>query len=187
MALTNGDSFQTWHLSADEFDPGQDFTGNEREGGAWGNPVVAVLIPLLSGPPDPFQPCQMTGLALTPQWIWPYRSPKAPTDPIQRPPGRHSGQWALQEIRMYQSSTCLLLCPDPFARVVQDLCLLFTRGVDYCWQSMALLALQEAEEAFAVRLLEDMYLCSLHVRRVTLFPKDLQLAQCLWGIEGGGI
>ncbi|XP_066063241.1 histone H3-like centromeric protein A [Chamaea fasciata] len=70
---------------------------------------------------------------------------------------------------------------------VQQLCLIFTRGVDYRWQRMALLALQEAAEAFLVRLLEDGYLCSLHARRVTLFPKDLQLARRLRGLEQGGI
>lgn len=38
-----------------------------------------------------------------------------------------------------------------------------------------------------VRLLEDAYLCTLHARRVTLFPKDLQLARRLRGLEGGGL
>ncbi|XP_075346703.1 histone H3-like centromeric protein A, partial [Mycteria americana] len=71
-------------------------------------------------------------------------------------------------------------CPQ-----VREICLLFTRGVDYRWQRMALVALQEAAEAFAVRLLEDAYLCSLHARRVTLYPKDLQLARRLRGLEGG--
>ncbi|NXJ18028.1 CENPA protein, partial [Dicrurus megarhynchus] len=70
---------------------------------------------------------------------------------------------------------------------VRELCLVFTRGVDYRWQRTALLALQEAAEAFTVRLLEDAYLCSLHARRVTLFPKDLQLARRLRGLEWGGI
>ncbi|NXP29088.1 CENPA protein, partial [Scytalopus superciliaris] len=65
----------------------------------------------------------------------------------------------LQEIRRYQSSTRLLLpfCPPA--------------------------------EAFALRLLEDTYLCSLHAQRVTLvtlFPKDLQLARRLRGLNGGG-
>nr|XP_041567686.1 histone H3-like centromeric protein A isoform X1 [Taeniopygia guttata]XP_041567688.1 histone H3-like centromeric protein A isoform X1 [Taeniopygia guttata] len=45
----------------------------------------------------------------------------------------------------------------------------------------------QAAEAFIVRMLEDAYLCSLHARRVTLFPKDLQLARRLRGAEGGGI
>ncbi|NWS88691.1 CENPA protein, partial [Toxostoma redivivum] len=34
--------------------------------------------------------------------------------------------------------------------------------------------------------LVNAYLCSLHARRVTLFPKDLQLARRLRGLEGGG-
>ncbi|NXC01110.1 CENPA protein, partial [Orthonyx spaldingii] len=66
----------------------------------------------------------------------------------------------LQEIRKYQSSTRLLLRAGPFTRL--------------------------AAEAFIVRLLEDAYLCTLHARRVTLFPKDLQLARRLRGLEWGG-
>ncbi|KAM3667283.1 histone H3-like centromeric protein A [Ammospiza maritima maritima] len=97
------------------------------------------------------------------------------------------GQQALQEICKYQSSTCLLLRPSLFARLVRELCLLFTLAVDYRWQSMALLALQEAAEAFMVRLLEDAYLCSLHAHQVTLIPQDLQLAQRLRGPKVGGI
>ncbi|KAM7071542.1 histone H3-like centromeric protein A [Acridotheres tristis] len=119
----------------------------------------------------------------------PRRRGRPPTPPSFRPRARRRrpGQRVLQEIRRYQSTTRLLLRPGPFARLVRELCLLFTRGVDYRWQRMALLALQEAAEAFVVRLLEDAYLCSLHARRVTLFPKDLQLARRLRGLEGGGI
>ncbi|XP_064329971.1 LOW QUALITY PROTEIN: histone H3-like centromeric protein A [Phalacrocorax carbo] len=118
----------------------------------------------------------------------PAAPPPAPPPPTPRRARRlRPGQRALQEIRRYQSSTRLLLRPAPFARLVREICLIFTRGVDYRWQRMALLALQEAAEAFAVRLLEDAYLCSLHARRVTLYPKDLQLARRLRGLEGGGI
>ncbi|XP_042653345.1 histone H3-like centromeric protein A [Tyto alba] len=99
--------------------------------------------------------------------------------------GFRPSQRVLQEIRRYQSSTHLLLRPGPFARLVREICLMFTRGVDYRWQRMALVALQEAAEAFMVRLLEDASLCSLHARRVTLYPKDLQLARRLRGFEGG--
>ncbi|XP_017694802.1 histone H3-like centromeric protein A isoform X2 [Pipra filicauda] len=117
------------------------------------------------------------------------RPPPAPPSPPPRRRVRRfrPGQRALQEIRRYQSSTRLLLRPLPFSRLVRELCLLFTRGVDYRWQRLALLALQEAAEAFIVRLLEDAYLCSLHARRVTLFPKDLQLVRRLRGPEWGGI
>uniref|UniRef100_A0A8B9SVF0 Centromere protein A n=1 Tax=Anas platyrhynchos TaxID=8839 RepID=A0A8B9SVF0_ANAPL len=113
------------------------------------------------------------------------RRPRAPSPPRRR--RYRPGQLALREIRKYQSTTNLLLRRQPFCRVVREICLLFTRGVDYQWQAMALLALQEAAEAFLVRLLEDAYLCSLHARRVTLYPKDLQLARRLRGLDGGGI
>ncbi|KAM6288764.1 histone H3-like centromeric protein A [Aegotheles albertisi] len=119
----------------------------------------------------------------------PRRRP-APAPPPPEPrarPRRRRGFRVLQEIRRYQSSTRLLLRAAPFARLVREICLLFTRGVDYRWQRMALLALQEAAEAFLVRLLEDASLCSLHARRVTLRPPDLQLARRLRGLDGGGI
>nr|XP_021146980.1 histone H3-like centromeric protein A isoform X2 [Columba livia] len=102
-------------------------------------------------------------------------------------PGRRPGQRALQEIRKYQSSTLMLLRAGPFSRLVREICLVFTRGVDYRWQRVALMALQEVGLHGMVRLLEDAYLCTLHARRVTLFPKDLQLARRLRGLEGGGL
>ncbi|XP_069737496.1 histone H3-like centromeric protein A [Phaenicophaeus curvirostris] len=134
----------------------------------------------------------------------PRRRPPSPPPPTPRRRRRfRPGTRALQEIRKYQGSSQLLLRPGPFSRLVRDncppaiapplspcpqvreICLLFTRGVDFQWQRMALVALQEAAEAFLVRLLEDAYLCSLHARRVTLYPKDIQLARRLRGFEGG--
>ncbi|XP_057638039.1 histone H3-like centromeric protein A [Chionomys nivalis] len=91
----------------------------------------------------------------------------------------------LKEVRKLQKSTDLLLRRQPFGRVVREICQKFTRGVDFYWQAHALLALQEAAEAFLVHLFEDAYLLTLHARRVTLFPKDVQLARRIRGIEGG--
>ncbi|XP_043353428.1 histone H3-like centromeric protein A [Dermochelys coriacea] len=109
--------------------------------------------------------------------------------PRRRPPGLRRryrpGQRALLEIRKFQKSTNLLISKLPFSRVVREICLMYTRGVDFRWQAMALLALQEAAEAFLVRLLEDSYLCSIHAKRVTLFPKDIQLARRIRGIQEG--
>ena len=48
-------------------------------------------------------------------------------------------------------------------------------------QSMALLALQEAAEAYMVGLLQDTHECAIHAKRVTIMPKDMQLAQCIRG------
>ncbi|XP_053236427.1 histone H3-like centromeric protein A [Podarcis raffonei] len=115
----------------------------------------------------------------------PRRAP--PADQAQRPRRRRfrPGQRALLEIRKYQKSTNLLIRKLPFARVVREICLDYTRGVDMQWQAMALLALQEAAEAFLVFLLEDAYLCTIHAKRVTLHPKDIQLARRIRGIQGG--
>ena len=53
------------------------------------------------------------------------------------------------------------------------------------WQSQAILALQEASEAFLVHLFEDTNLCAIHAKRVTIMQKDMQLARRLRGAWGG--
>jgi histone H3 len=44
-------------------------------------------------------------------------------------------------------------------------------------QSMALLALQEALEAYLVDLFNNTNKCTLHAKHVTIMPKDMQLAR----------
>ncbi|XP_063177730.1 LOW QUALITY PROTEIN: histone H3-like centromeric protein A, partial [Chroicocephalus ridibundus] len=61
------------------------------------------------------------------------RPPSPPPPSPRRTRRRRPGQRALQEIRQLQSSTRLLLRPGPFARLVREICLIFTRGVDYRW------------------------------------------------------
>jgi histone H3 len=46
---------------------------------------------------------------------------------------------------------------------------------DLRFQSSALGASQEASEAYLVGLVEDTNLCAIHVKRVTIMPKDIQL------------
>lgn len=53
------------------------------------------------------------------------------------------------------------------------------------WQSSAILALQEATEAFLVHLFEDANLCAVHAKRVTLMTKDMQLARRIRGPWNG--
>ena len=48
-------------------------------------------------------------------------------------------------------------------------------------QSAALGALQETPEAYSVGLLEDANLCAAHAKRVTVMPKDIQLARRIKG------
>ena len=52
---------------------------------------------------------------------------------------------------------------------------------DLQFQSTALLALQEAAEAYMVGLMEDTQLCAIHAKRVTIMPKDMQLARRIRG------
>jgi len=40
---------------------------------------------------------------------------------------------------------------------------------------------QEAMEAYAVGMFEDSNLCAIHAKRVTVMPKDMQLAKRLRG------
>ncbi|XP_038822252.1 histone H3-like centromeric protein A isoform X1 [Salvelinus namaycush] len=92
------------------------------------------------------------------------------------------GTRALMEIRKYQKSTDLLLRKGPFARLVREVCHTYSR--DFMrWQVNALLALQEAAEAFLVLLFSDAYLCTIHAKRVTLFPRDIQLARRIRGVD----
>ena len=88
------------------------------------------------------------------------------------------GTRALMEIRKYQKSTELLIKKKPFQRLVKDIVGIFG---DFCMQSHAILALQEASEAYLTSLFEDTNLCALHAKRVTIMPKDMQLARRIRG------
>ncbi|MGH0163860.1 UNVERIFIED_CONTAM: hypothetical protein FKN15_045813 [Acipenser sinensis] len=52
---------------------------------------------------------------------------------------------------------------------------------DLRFQSSAVMALQEASEAYLVGLFEDTNLCAIHAKRVTIMPKDIQLARRIRG------
>ena len=49
---------------------------------------------------------------------------------------------------------------------------------------MAFLTLQEVAEAYVVNLFEDANLCTVQAKRVTLMPKDIQLACSIWAGYG---
>ena len=69
------------------------------------------------------------------------------------------GTFALREIRKYQNSTKLLIRKAPFQRLVHNICQIFK--VDLQMQSTAFLALQEALEAYLIRLFEDTNECAI--------------------------
>ena len=89
------------------------------------------------------------------------------------------GTVALREIRKYQKSTELLIHRLPFQRLVRELAQDFRN--DLRFQSSAVLALQEASEAYLVGLFEDTNLCAIHAKRVTIMPKDILLAKKIRG------
>ena len=49
------------------------------------------------------------------------------------------------------------------------------------FQSAALGVLQEAAEAYLIGLFEDTNLCAIHAHRVTIMPRDIQLARRIRG------
>ena len=89
------------------------------------------------------------------------------------------GTVALREIRKYQKSTELLIRKLPFQRLVREIAQDFK--TDLRFQSSAVLALQEAAEAYLVGLFEDTNLAAIHAKRVTIMPKDIQLARRIRG------
>jgi histone H3 len=89
------------------------------------------------------------------------------------------GTVALREIRKYQKSTELLIRKLPFQRLVREIAHDFNTELRF--QSHAILALQEASEAYLVGLFEDTNLCAIHAKRVTIMPKDIQLARRIRG------
>ncbi|KAJ8776321.1 hypothetical protein J1605_015619 [Eschrichtius robustus] len=109
---------------------------------------------------------------------------RGPTVPLAWPTNflaqkRRPGTVALREIRRYQKSTELLIRKLPFQRLVREIAQDFK--TDLRFQSAAIGALQEASEAYLVGLFEDTNLCAIHAKRVTIMPKDIQLARRIRG------
>ena len=96
-----------------------------------------------------------------------------------KPHRYRAGTVALKDIRHFQGSTALLIRRLPFQRLVREIAQDFK--TDLRFQSAAILCLQEAAEAYLVKLFDDTNLCAIHARRVTIMPKDIQLARRIRG------
>ena len=104
----------------------------------------------------------------------------APQNPLRNKPHRYRpGTVALREIRRYQKSSDLLIRKLPFQRLVREIAQQYHE--DLRFQSTAVLALQEAAEAYLVSMFEDSNLCAIHAKRVTIMPKDIRLARRIRG------
>ena len=89
------------------------------------------------------------------------------------------GYLALNEIRHHQKKVHLLNRKLPFQRLVREIAQHFS--LDLRFRSAAITALQEASEAYLIRLFEDTNLCAIHAKRVTIMPKDIQLVRRIRG------
>ena len=98
---------------------------------------------------------------------------------LVKPHRYRAGTAALQDIRHFQKTTALLIRKLPFQRLVREIAQDFK--TDLRFQSAAILCLQEAAEAYLVRLFDDANLCAIHARRVTIMPKDILLARRIRG------
>ncbi|CAL0319674.1 unnamed protein product [Lupinus luteus] len=86
---------------------------------------------------------------------------------------------ALKEIKKYQKSIENLIPKVPFQHLVQEICQKIKPGIRF--QNMAIATLQEATEAYLVKLFEDTLFCVVHAKRVTIVPDDMKLAMSMKG------
>ena len=111
---------------------------------------------------------------------------KAPKGGVKKRYRYRPGTVALKQIRQYQKSTELLIRKLPFQRLVREIAsdsevIKSPLCGKVRFQSAAVMALQEAAEAYLVGLFEDTNLCAIHAKRVTIMPKDIQLARRIRG------
>ncbi|KAL5077279.1 hypothetical protein RYX36_016263 [Vicia faba] len=97
------------------------------------------------------------------------------TGGVKKPHRFHPRTVALIEMRKYQKSIKLLIRKLPFQRIVREIAQDFK--TDLRFQSSVVFALQEDAEAYLVGLFEDTNLCTIHAKRVTIMPKDIQLVR----------
>ena len=100
-------------------------------------------------------------------------------EPVKKTTRFRPGVVALAEIRRYEKSVDLLIPKLPFQRLVREIAQEYKN--DLRFKSDSLGAMQEACEAYLVGLFEDSNLCAVHAKRVTIMPKDIQLARRLRG------
>ena len=111
---------------------------------------------------------------------------KTPKGGVKKHYRYRPGTVALKQIRQYQKSTELLIRKLPFQRLVREIAsdsevIKSPLCGKVRFQSAAIMALQEATEAYLVGLFEDSNLCAIHARRVTIMPKDIQPARRIRG------
>ena len=90
-----------------------------------------------------------------------------------------AGTVALREIKRYQKSVEMIFARAPFQRLVRNITEDLNGGLRFA--SQAMVALQEATEAYLVGVFEDTNLCAIHAKRQTILKKDMVLARRIRG------
>ena len=85
----------------------------------------------------------------------------------------------LMEIQHFQKSTELLIQKRPFYQLVMEV--LQAEKSWFIIQASAVMALHETSEAYLIHLLEDSHICTIHVKRITIMPKDIYLTKQIHG------
>ena len=98
---------------------------------------------------------------------------------VKKPHRYRPGTVSLREIRKYQKTTDPLIRKLPFQRLVREIAQDF-KG-DLRFQTTAVLAQQEASEAYLTGIFEDSQLSAIHTKRVTVMPKDIKLVRRIRG------
>jgi histone H3 len=106
-----------------------------------------------------------------------HSKPMRATGGLKKPHRFRPGTVALRQIRRLQKTTELLIRRLPFQRLVRELAQDFKNDLRFAGSALA--ALQEASESFLVHLFENTNLACIHAKRVTITPKDMQLARRL--------
>nr|Q2Z2F6.3 RecName: Full=Histone H3-like 3; AltName: Full=Histone leH3; AltName: Full=Late embryonic-like histone H3 [Lilium longiflorum]BAE48431.1 histone leH3 [Lilium longiflorum] len=102
--------------------------------------------------------------------------PAPPTDGVKEPHRYRPGKMGLREIRKYKKNARFFISKLPFHRLVRKITQNLKAHLRF--QSTAMPAPEEVSEAYLVKLFED----AIHAKRVTLVPKDIQLARCIGGV-----
>ena len=105
------------------------------------------------------------------------KAPQAPSKPCT-----HYALIVMREICHFQKSVDLLIPLLLFQQLVHEIAQDFR--MDLHFQSSAILALQEATEAWLVQLFESANLCCIHCGQQTIAPKDFHLVQSIHHIAG---
>ena len=106
-------------------------------------------------------------------------TPAAVEGGVKKPHRYRPRTVALHEIRRYQKSTELLIRKLSFQRLVREIAMDYRSELRF--QLAAIMALQEASEAYLMGLFEDSNLCTINAKQVTIMPKDIQLLRRIRG------